>query len=122
MLTQLLPEGGTDVMSSRRTRRVARPTAGSHGEGVDNQEVFLVQSASEDREDKLLEVLWAIRRSEREALWQPSSRSRKHCHLLLGLLLVIYLVEPVLKMTHRQQVAPHGLCPTGSGTTLLSTN
>ena len=91
-------------MGSRSTGRVTRLPTCSNTKVIDEQVPILVQSPSEDCEDQLLEVLWAVRRSKRETSRQPTAASRQDCHLLLRLFLVIDLIETLLEITNGDEL------------------
>ena len=76
---------------------MGRRLPGGDREVVQAQMPRPVEPTSEDCEDKLLEVLRAIRGSKCESSGEPGARSREHRHLRSRLGLVVHLVEPSLR-------------------------
>ena len=87
-------------MRARGLITITLLTTCSHAQVVDKKKPILVQSPLEHREHELLEIFRTIGRAKRQAPRQPASTRRQHCHLLLGVWLIINLVEPFLEVAH----------------------
>ena len=91
-------------MRSTRTIVVALLPSRGYAEVINEEEPVLVESSLEDREHELLEVLWAVCRSEGKSAWQPAPSGAQHCHFLTRLRFVVHLVEAFFEVSHRNKV------------------
>ena len=92
-----------------RSRGFAHPgpaTPRGDREVIQKQEVFLIETLREDYKDKLLEILGAVRRAERQPARQIASTNTGNRHFFRSSRLIVALVEPFLEVPHGDEPRP----------------